>query len=235
MTKTKYDKERLYYFYKLVCNDPNVKDFYVGSTANWNDRKSKHKSDCNDKKAKDYNSIKYRTIRANGGWFNWSMIEIERGIYIRREAESREYDLMAELQSTMNKQKCFNSSFKCVHDKRKQECRECEGSAFCKHDKYKRYCRECGGNDVCKHDKQKRFCKECGGSVWCKHDKHKYQCIECEGSRICDHDKRKDICPYCSPYLCECGSWTTEGNLKNHYKTEKCKAFHMKEYGRVFI
>ena len=199
MTKTKYDEPRLYYFYKLVCNDTNVKDFYIGSTANWNDRKTKHKGACNNEKNKEYNETKYKTIRANGGFENWSMIEIERGIYIRRMAEAHEYELMAELKSTMNRQKCFNSNSKC------------------KHDKYKQICHECGGPKICKHDKRKETCVECNGSMTCDHG-------------YCD----KKNCPYCYPYLCECGDWTTEGNLKRHYKSTKCKQFHIKEYGRTF-
>ena len=199
MTKTKYDEPRLYYFYKLVCNDTNIKDFYIGSTVNWNDRKTLHKSDCNNQNGKKYNASKYKTIRANGGWTNWSMIEIERGIYIRRIAEAHEYDLMAQLKSTMNYKKCFNSHSKC------------------------------------KHDKIKRICHECGGSNICQHDKHKELCKECKGSRTCEHGYcNKRYCPYCSPYLCECGSWTTLGELKQHYKSTHCKQFHIKEYGRTF-
>lgn len=200
MTKTKYDEPRLYYFYKLVCKDPSITEFYVGSTANWNDRKSKHKNSVTNEKHTDYKTKKSKTIRANGGWFNWSMIEIERGTYIRRQAEAHEYDLMMEMKSTMNKQKCFNSNSKCEHDIQKQNCKNCKGS------------------NICEHNKRKQRCKIC------------------KGSQICEHGYIvKSHCPYCSPYLCECGVWTTKGNLKRHYKSTKCKAFHMKEYGRTYF
>ena len=198
MTKTPYDEPRLYYFYKLVCNDTNVKDFYVGSTANWSDRKTKHKSSVNNKNHHEYNTIKAKTIRANKGWENWSMIEIERGIYIKRMAISHEYEIMAEMNSTMNSQKCFDSHSKCEHGIIKRQCKNCKGSS------------------ICEHNKRKTRCKECGGSRTCEHD---YT------------DKRH--CPYCSPYLCECGEWTTEGHLKQHYKSKKCRNFHIKEYGQA--
>jgi hypothetical protein len=64
--------------YKLVCNNLEITDIYVGSTTNFKVRKNNHKSDCNNEKQKPYNQKKYITIRENGGWDNWSMIEIEK-------------------------------------------------------------------------------------------------------------------------------------------------------------
>ena len=131
MTKQKNDTPQLYYFYKLVCNNHNIKDLYVGCTVNWNDRKTMHKSSVNNKTTPGYNSKKAQIIRANGGWVNWSMLEIERGIYIRRMAEAHEYELMVKLNSTMNHQRCFNSHSKCKHDIIKQNCKDCVN--FIKH------------------------------------------------------------------------------------------------------
>jgi len=253
MTRIKNDTPTTYYFYKLVCNDPSITEFYIGSTVNWRDRKSKHKSSVCNKNHKNYTTIKAKTIRDNGGWNNWSMIEIERGIYIKRTAEAHEYDLMAKLKSTMNTHKCFGSDSICKHNKRKtyckeckgssickhnknkQICRECKGSSICEHNKIKTYCKECKGSAICDHKKEKRYCSECKGSGLCKHNKNKQICKECKGNRICDHNKIKKTCPYCSPYLCECGVWTTEGKMNRHFQTSKCKAFHMTTYGRVFI
>jgi len=60
--------------YKIVCNNLSVTDCYVGHTTNFIQRKSCHKSlthtNCNYKV--------YQTIRDNGGWYNWSMIEVEK-------------------------------------------------------------------------------------------------------------------------------------------------------------
>lgn len=200
MTKAKNDVPQLFYFYKLACNDPNVKEFYIGSTANWVHRKNDHKSSVTNKNDTHYMTKKSKTIRENGGWNNWSMIELERGTYIRRQAEAHEYDLMMHMKSTMNMLRCFGSHSKCDHGILKQGCKKCKGSR------------------ICEHDKQKTNCKTCKGSSTCEHDY-----------------ANKSMCPYCSPYLCECGSWTTEGHLKVHYKSTYCKAFHMKEYGRTYF
>ena len=218
MVQIKGDTPRTYFFYKLVCNDSNVKEFYVGSTVNWHDRKSKHKQACNNPKHPCYNEKKYKTIRATGGWSNWSMIEIERGTYIKRSAVAHEYDLMYQMKSTMNTLKCFGSNSKCEHDKYKQICKTCKGSM------------------ICQHNKRKQHCKICKGSSICQHNKYKQNCKTCVGSSVCEHNyvnKRK--CPYCSPYLCECNVWTTDGDKHRHFRSTKCKAFHMTTYGKVFI
>jgi hypothetical protein len=64
--------------YKIVCNDLNITDVYVGHTTNFINRKAKHKSNCNNINGKEYNFKIYNTIRDNGNWNNWSMIEIEK-------------------------------------------------------------------------------------------------------------------------------------------------------------
>jgi len=64
--------------YKIVCNDLNINDVYVGHTTNFTKRKTQHKSNCNNINNKKYNYKIYQTIRENGNFDNWSMIEIEK-------------------------------------------------------------------------------------------------------------------------------------------------------------
>ena len=63
--------------YKLCCNDPSIKDVYVGSTTNFTRRKHQHKNSCNNEKDRYHNRYVYRFIRDNGGFENWSMILVE--------------------------------------------------------------------------------------------------------------------------------------------------------------
>ena len=63
--------------YKIVCNDFNIKDLYVGHTTDLVKRRSHHKCLCNSPDSKEYNFKVYKTIRDNGGWDNWSVIVIE--------------------------------------------------------------------------------------------------------------------------------------------------------------
>ena len=59
--------------YKICCKDNSIKDVYIGHTTNFTQRKYLHKTNCINSK----NNLKiYTTIRANGGWNNWDMIEL---------------------------------------------------------------------------------------------------------------------------------------------------------------
>jgi hypothetical protein len=62
-------------FYRIVCNDLNIKDCYIGHTTNFINRKRYHKNICNNELR--FNFKVYKFIRENGGWDNWSMIMIE--------------------------------------------------------------------------------------------------------------------------------------------------------------
>ena len=64
--------------YKLVCNDLSIKDLYVGHTTDFTNRKRCHKSNCLNVNYKGYNYKVYKMIREKGGWYNWSMIAIEK-------------------------------------------------------------------------------------------------------------------------------------------------------------
>jgi hypothetical protein len=62
--------------YKIVCNDLNITETYVGHTTNIVKRRCQHKCGCNNENDKSYNFKIYKTIRDNGGWNNWSMVLI---------------------------------------------------------------------------------------------------------------------------------------------------------------
>ena len=64
--------------YKIVCNDLNVKECYVGHTTDFPNRKRSHKNRCNNTNSKKYHYKIYKIIRDHEGWDNWSMIEIEK-------------------------------------------------------------------------------------------------------------------------------------------------------------
>jgi len=89
--------------YKIVCNDLNITDSYVGHTTNFKSRKIEHKYSCNKEDNKSYNCKVYQFIRANGGWDNWSMIMIEEyNGNNKLEILKREREIIEELKSTLN-------------------------------------------------------------------------------------------------------------------------------------
>jgi hypothetical protein len=64
--------------YKIVSNDLNILDCYVGSTTDFTKRKCAHKSNCaNRLYCTMYNFKLYKFIRDNDDWCNWSMVLIE--------------------------------------------------------------------------------------------------------------------------------------------------------------
>ena len=64
--------------YQICCKDLLVTDKYIGHTTDFTKRKCQHKNNYNNTNIKHYNQKVYQTIRDNGNWDNWEMIEIEK-------------------------------------------------------------------------------------------------------------------------------------------------------------
>jgi hypothetical protein len=100
MTNIDYNKIVIY---KIVCKDSNVKDVYVGCTTRFNERQREHKKRCNNEKYKEYNFKVYKTIRDNGGWDNFEMVQIiKQPCKDSAEAHALERYYYELLNSTMN-------------------------------------------------------------------------------------------------------------------------------------
>ena len=77
--------------YKITCNDPSVTDVYVGSTSDFIRRKTEHKSRCINDNLKSCKYRLYHVIRLHGGWYGWTMSEIESfPCHSKKEAHERE-------------------------------------------------------------------------------------------------------------------------------------------------
>jgi hypothetical protein len=89
--------------YKLVCNDLSICETYTGHTTAFIKRKNSHRQRCCNANDEKYNLKVYQVIRANGGWENWSMIEIEKYPCVDlNEACTRERYWYESLNSQMN-------------------------------------------------------------------------------------------------------------------------------------
>jgi hypothetical protein len=89
--------------YKICCNDVNITECYVGSTCSFRARKWAHKGNCNNTNGTKYNLNVYKFIRDNGGWDNWTMVQIEQyEAKDRRDLHSRERYHFEQLNSTLN-------------------------------------------------------------------------------------------------------------------------------------
>jgi len=91
--------------YKIVCNDLNITECYVGHTTNFIQRKYSHKKNCINNNNNQPNFKIYQFIRANGGWNNWSMIEVEKyPCNDFNEASTRERYWYEQLNANLNTQ-----------------------------------------------------------------------------------------------------------------------------------
>lgn len=97
-----------YVIYKIICNDENITDCYVGSTSNFKVRKWDHKRLSNDENSK----FKiYETIRNNGGWNNWTMLPIAEHKEITViQARIKEEEQRVLLNASMNSRAAFRTA-----------------------------------------------------------------------------------------------------------------------------
>ena len=106
--------------YKLVPNDLNLDLIYIGSTTNFRARKFTHKNFCNNINSKAYNRKVYKMIRDNGGWNQWSMIEIEKyPCADSNECRKRERELMEQFNANLNTNKAFLTPKEFIQNKNK--------------------------------------------------------------------------------------------------------------------
>jgi len=99
-----------YVFYKIICLDNSIELCYVGSTADFIKRRYSHKNGCYNENHKNFNNKLYTSIRENGGWDNFKMIQIEtRQQLTKREAEQIEEEFRKELKAELNSIKCYTS------------------------------------------------------------------------------------------------------------------------------
>lgn len=92
-----------YYIYCITCNDPNITDCYIGSTIQYNIRKTTHKQCVNNINHPKYNEYKYNFIRENGGWDNWNMNILETFVCEnKKDAIKKEQEYMELLKPSLN-------------------------------------------------------------------------------------------------------------------------------------
>jgi len=93
--------------YKIYCKNSDITDVYVGHTTNFIKRKYQHKICSNNIKK----TLKiYDTIRQNGGWENWDMIEIAKyNCKDSTEARIKENVHFEELKANLNSYPPFSN------------------------------------------------------------------------------------------------------------------------------
>ena len=97
--------------YKIYCKDELITDIYVGHTTNFFVRKYQHKISCKKSEVKIY-----KTIRNNGGWDNWNMVEISKyNCKDSIEARIMEQKHYEELNASLNSCPPYNDKDKLIN------------------------------------------------------------------------------------------------------------------------
>lgn len=111
--------------YKIFCNDPLIKEVYVGHTTNFVQRKIAHKLTCNNINSSSYNLKLYKTIREHGNWSNWTMTIVN--FYDCKnslEARQKEQEHFVSLGATLNSVEPFpqnKKKFDCLNNEVEEE------------------------------------------------------------------------------------------------------------------
>ena len=218
--------------YKICCNDTSITDIYVGSTTNFANRKYGHKTSCNTSTTPNHNLNVYKFIRTNGGWNNWSMLQIENiKCKDKREALIREKYWIEILKPKLN----INNPYTSVEEKVVQ-----------KHDWYednKDYILEKAKNNYEENKEQKikyqtQYAQENKEKISEYHKEYQelnkeklkqqkkiYREEHKEESRIAQkewREKNKEILKAKQSEIinCECGRQYTFGNRSRHFQTK---------------
>ena len=168
-----------YIIYKIICDD--LPDFiYVGSTCDFNYRKRKHKENCKNVTGKEYNKKLYTTIRDNGEWENWRMIQIHQAPNVtKREAETIEEEYRVELKANLNMVRAFLSPEIKVEERKARDKlynASAEGKAA-NYIKCKNYSQTENGKAAIIRFASKRYVCDCGKEI-CIKEKSRHEKTE---------------------------------------------------------
>ena len=97
-----------YSIYKIYSDFHD--DFYIGSTINLHRRIISHKTSCNNQNDHKYNLKIYKTIRENGGWDKWQIVEIDKLINVTSiQARQSEEEWRVKIDAKLNSQRAYIS------------------------------------------------------------------------------------------------------------------------------
>jgi hypothetical protein len=203
------------FVYKLCSIDPEVKEIYVGSTKNLRVRKNLHKSKCNNESDKEHNKSVYQFIRANGGFSNWDVIQLERVEFnTRHELNARERHYFELLKATLNKQvpSRTRNEWRCDnHDELKEYLKNYnkDNEEKIKEQKKQNYVQH--KKEIL--EKQKTYRKDNKEKIF--ENQKTYREDNKEKIKI-DYQKRKDVI-----INCECGCKYTYYGKTSHLRSKK--------------
>lgn len=91
-----------YTFYRIYSKNPDVTECYIGSTKDFHTRIIGHKSMCNNKNSRHYNTKIYEYMRNNGGFEEFEIEIIDIIKFSKSDRLSHERKLMELFGATLN-------------------------------------------------------------------------------------------------------------------------------------
>ena len=219
--------------YKICCKNLSIDDIYIGHTTNFIIRKNQHKTSCYNINDKKYNQYVYKFIRNNGGWDNWSMIQIqEHNCKNKREAEATEHFWIEQLAAKLNSNKPYAMCKEepqlykhCWYEEKKdyilQKAKEhYEENKEQKIEYQKQYAKE-NSEIICEkkkeyREKNKEKLAEQKKIYRAEHKEEIKQMLSkwCEANKEKLKEKRSEL------VNCECGNQYTFGNKNRHLQSK---------------
>ena len=189
-------------FYRLVCKDLEVSDFYIGHTTDFKSRKNKHRKNCKNPNNPNFNAYLYRVIRENGDFENWDMVLIETlKCENRLEALKRERELIEEMKPTLNQLRPYRTEEELVEHRIKQNERKRQDRKD-NPEKYKEI-------DRLKYLNNREHILE--------REKRRYE----ENKEYKNEKKKEWYYRTKEEVECECGSKVVKQNFEKHKQTKK--------------
>lgn len=221
--------------YKICCKDISNTDIYIGHTTNFESRRNQHKLTCNT--VLHNNSKLYTTIRENGGWENWEMVEIAKyDCKDSTEARKKEQEHFLMNNCTLNTIAPFT-------DQSNLYCEICNiycpsSTVYIKHLNSKLHIQR--ENNTVEEKDFKFFCEICNFKCINKHDYSRHCTSKKHHDRI-NLNNCIDNVPH--KYICKCGkkynhrqslhfhskscSFEEEQNLENNHLINMLEETHL--------
>jgi len=192
-----------YTFYKIVNINGDIDLCYVGSTANFKQRKQRHRHNCNNENSGGYNRKLYKTIREHGGWEEFKLVEVGYTEQLTStQAHIIEEGYRITLKAELNMIKCFRTD-----EERKEYEKEYRENNKGKVAEQKKEYYEKNKEKIAEYKKEYNEINKENLAA------QKKQYREINKDKIREHKKEKNTC--------ECGCIVTYGNLPRHKRSQK--------------
>ena len=190
-----------YIIYKIINVNNDINLCYIGSTADFKQRKRSHSYNCRNESSNQYNRKVYKTIRENGGWSEFKMVEIKEIKQItKRHAEQVEEEYRIEMKADMNAKVCFVS----------EEQKAINIKESC-NNYYENNKEKCNETNKVYYQNNKERCNELT-KKWSENNAEKSKEIKQRWYDKNKHKKEEKI-------ICECGFEGIKGHIARHRKS----------------